>query len=102
MAADTSLGTRIRKRRQVLRMTQERLAAMLGVSKSTVANWERGKHFPLRYMGALEDVLGTSLEDDNPPEPRISAELRRMIGGLSPDERAWVLAELSQAEHRSR
>lgn len=81
-------------------MTQDRLAAMLGVSKSTVANWESGKHFPLRYMGALEDVLGTSLDNGAPPEPRISAELRRMVDGLTPDERAWVLSELSKAERR--
>jgi transcriptional regulator with XRE-family HTH domain len=64
MAADPHIGTRIKKRRQVLRMSQGDLAVKLGVSKSTVANWERGKHFPLRHLGAVEEVLGISLDDE--------------------------------------
>lgn len=77
MAADPHIGTRIRKRRQVLRMTQDGLAAELGVSKSTVANWERGKHFPLRYLGAIEDVLGVSLDGGTAPETEPETEWER-------------------------
>lgn len=33
------------------------MADALGVSKSSVANWERGEHFPLRYAGAIEELL---------------------------------------------
>ena len=62
MAAD-SIGTTIRKRRQVLGLTQQQLADSLGVSKSTVANWESGKHFPLRYAGAVEKALGIELDE---------------------------------------
>ena len=74
MASDPSIGTRIAKRRQVLGITQEELAHELQrltgrpVSKSTVANWERGKHYPQRYLGALEEVLGIPLEGDTGPE----------------------------------
>ena len=64
MVADRALGTRIKKRRQVLGMTQQQLADAVGVSKSTVANWESGKHFPLRYLGKLEAVLGVTLGGD--------------------------------------
>lgn len=60
MATD-GIGTQIRKRRQVLGMTQDELAAELHVSRSTVTSWESGKHFPLRYLGAIEHVLGVSL-----------------------------------------
>ena len=62
MDSVTRPAARIRKRRQVLRMTQADLAAKLGVAKSTVANWERGKHFPVRYQGPLEEILGIDLD----------------------------------------
>jgi transcriptional regulator with XRE-family HTH domain len=64
MASATRIGTRIKKRRQVLGLTQDELAGDLGVSKSTVANWERGQHYPQRYLGALEHRLGISLDGD--------------------------------------
>lgn len=72
MDTDTAIGTKIKKRRQVLRLTQQELAATLGVSKSTVANWERGKHFPLRYLGAVESVLGISLDGEPPAVPELT------------------------------
>jgi transcriptional regulator with XRE-family HTH domain len=73
VATDMPIGTRIKRRRQVLRLTQEDLAGRLGVSKSTVANWESGKHFPLRYLGAVEHELGVSLAGQ--PEPDSLARL---------------------------
>ena len=73
MATELPIGTRIKRRRQVLRLTQEDLAGRLGVSKSTVANWESGKHFPLRYLGAVEQELGISLAE--PAEPDSAARL---------------------------
>lgn len=45
-------------------MTQAELAARVGVAKSTVANWETDKHYPARYLGAVEAVLGVSLTDE--------------------------------------
>ena len=68
MATELPVGTRIKRRRQVLRLTQEDLAGRLGVSKSTVANWESGKHFPLRYLGAVEQELGISLAGPDEPD----------------------------------
>src|SRR6185312_2994633 len=64
MAAAPPIATKIKRRRQALRMTQEDLAGSLGVAKATVANWESGKHFPLRHLGAVEEVLGISLTED--------------------------------------
>jgi transcriptional regulator with XRE-family HTH domain len=79
------VGTRIRKRRQVLRMTQADLAGQLDVSKSTVANWETGKHFPVRYQGAIEQLLGISLDDTGTqPDPNEEA---LMSLDLDPAER---------------
>jgi transcriptional regulator with XRE-family HTH domain len=68
VAAELPIGTKIKRRRQVLRWTQEDLAGRLGVSKSTVANWESGKHFPLRYLGAVELELGINLTESADPD----------------------------------
>ena len=92
--AGSALGVRIRKRRQVLGMTQQELADKLHVAKSTVANWERGKHFPLRYLGAVEVALGIDLDPDA-ARPPIDPRLQRMIDGLTPEEKAHVIEQLT-------
>jgi transcriptional regulator with XRE-family HTH domain len=66
MAKETTTGTRIAKRRQVLGLTQQELADRIGVDRVTVANWEINKHFPQRYLGKVEDVLGITIPV---PEP---------------------------------
>lgn len=93
MATDPAIGTTIKKRRQVLGMTQDELAARLGVSRSTIANWESGKHFPLRYLGAVEHVLGIELNDG--AEPPIDPRVRQMIDDLTDEERAWAIHRLT-------
>lgn len=95
MATDPPIGTKIRKRRQVLGLTQDDLAARLNVSRSTVANWESGKHFPLRYLGRVESVLGVSLNGDA-EAPVIPPDLQRRIDALSPDEQAYVIDRLTR------
>ena len=40
------IGTRIRIRRAVLRLSQPELADALGVSVATISNWETGKTSP--------------------------------------------------------
>ena len=56
------IGKAIALARQRKRWTQQRLADHLGVSKSTVAKWETGLHFPLRNLGAVEEALDVSLD----------------------------------------
>jgi transcriptional regulator with XRE-family HTH domain len=97
MATEPRIGTKIAKRRQELGMTQQGLADELGVSKSTVANWESGKHFPLRKLGKVESVLGVSLTGGQPPPPasrgdladqleRMARQLRAQMEEEDPDE----------------
>ncbi len=96
MDATTPIGLRIKRRRQVLGWRQEDLAERLGVAKSSVANWESGKHFPKRKLGLVEAVLGISLEE---PEPRIPRSLLREIErteDLTPGERAAVIAAIER------
>ena len=90
MATDP-IGTRIARRRQELRLTQSGLAARLGVNRASVANWEAGKHYPQRHLGALEAILGVSLSGnghaDSYPDP---------------DEAAiWSLTRYTPAERRA-
>lgn len=56
------IGKAIALARHRKRLTQMALAHKLGVSREAVANWERGVHFPQRHLGAVEEVLGISLE----------------------------------------
>jgi len=88
MADGIPIGTRIARRRQALGMRQEDLAARVGVSRAAVANWESGKHFPLRKLGAVEQALGISLDDepesDDLPTPeelaRLHEHIREVLG----------------------
>ena len=41
-----TLGERVRRRRMELRMLQRELAEVLGVTETTVNNWERGRTEP--------------------------------------------------------
>lgn len=102
MAADTAIGTRIKKRRQVLDMTQQSLADALGVSKSTVANWESGKHFPLRYLGKVEAVLGVTLEDEAEEPLEIPADLQEYIDGLTDKQREYFIDRLRAGQELRR
>jgi len=74
-------------------MTQDDLAAELSVSRSTVANWESGKHFPLRYLGRVEDVLGIDLSDAGGPP--IDPRVQRMIDEMTTEERLRVVEYLT-------
>jgi len=52
-----SVGLIIARARQRRRMTQVQLAEALGVSPSTVANWERGASYPAKFAGIVEELL---------------------------------------------
>ena len=89
MADGLPIGIRIARRRQALGMRQEDLARKLGVSKSSVANWESGKHFPKRKLGAVEQVLGVRLDGPEPePEPEWLRGLHKLITDTLPPHRA--------------
>ncbi len=45
-----SFGERLTAYRRDLRLSQEELARMLGVHKTTVVRWETGKRHPLRSL----------------------------------------------------
>ena len=101
MDGTAPIGARIRRRRQVLGWTQEELAGRLGVVKSSVANWESGKHFPKRKLGLIEAVLGISL-DEKPGPPVVRPEtLRQMYADIrasqAPEDAELMIANIEAA-----
>ncbi len=61
-----SVGEKIKQRRESLKVTQRQVANELGVTVTTVQNWEAGRHIPKLYpaqMKALCDLLNFTLED---------------------------------------
>jgi transcriptional regulator with XRE-family HTH domain len=82
-------GARIARRRHQLGWTQVELAARIGVSPSSVADWERGVSYPKKKLGKVEQVLGILLDDDPPPPQlptaaemeRLREHIREVLGG---------------------
>ena len=105
MATD-GIGSKIRLRRQQLRLTQAQLADRIGVHVSTVTSWEKGRHFPARYQGAVEAELGITLTAE--PEPEIYTDpTERQIWEdptLPEGQRREFIRQLRQAraDHASR
>jgi len=73
----TGIGTSIKRARERKRWSQRQLASALGVDRKTVDNWENGRTMPRSSIGALEEVLGVSLDGPESEESELptSAEL---------------------------
>lgn len=69
MDATPPIGLKIKRARERLRWSQAQLAAAIGVSQKTIDNWEHDKRYPKSAIGALEEVLGISFEDEPEPGP---------------------------------
>lgn len=84
------IGTTIRRARERKRMTQQQVADLLGVSRASYDAWENDRAYPRSSIGALEEVLGVSLDG----EPAAPEEL------VPADEwEAWVLAHPDIPDH---
>lgn len=96
MATDT--GTRIKRARERKRWTQRQLADALGVNIKTVDNWENGRTSPRNSVGAIEEILGVDLSEEQPeppPDP-IPQDLRDLIRRNFPPERAERLLDVME------
>lgn len=99
--SNSTIGEKIRKRRQVLGWTQAQFAARCGVGASAVINWEQDRYFPRRHLGRVEDVLGIRLTGDTQPrvlDPLLTALVndtledpvtRRRVIGLLEGTLTW-------------
>jgi transcriptional regulator with XRE-family HTH domain len=86
------MGVRVRSRRAALRMRQEDLAAAARISRSSVANIERGQQQPpVHVLLALADALGLEMSALLPTRAELEAHLSAphkvpklvSIGGVS-------------------
>lgn len=65
-------GQRVKKLRTERGLTQPELAALAGLTKDTISNWERGRRVdpPISAVRAIADALGVSVADLlTEPEP---------------------------------
>lgn len=57
------VGNQIKKYRQSIKLTQEKLAEKIYVTRQTVSNWENGKNYPdLNSLIMLCDLFNISLD----------------------------------------
>lgn len=55
---------RIKEKRIALKLTQQELAQMLGVTQGAIAQWEKGLSFPTaKRMKMLAKILKCKIED---------------------------------------
>ncbi len=62
----SSVGEKLKQRRKSLNLTQQQVADALGVTVTTVKNWEAGRYIPKLYLEqtkALSDFLKLSLDE---------------------------------------
>ena len=60
----TKLGLTIRKARESIGMSQERLAESVGKAAKTITNYEKGKSLPtVTTLGAIAESLGYTFDD---------------------------------------
>ncbi|MBE9117100.1 helix-turn-helix transcriptional regulator [Lusitaniella coriacea LEGE 07157] len=62
----SSVKEKLKQRRKLLNLTQKQVADRLGVTVTTVKNWEAGRYIPKLYLEqtkALCDLLKLSLDE---------------------------------------
>jgi len=72
------MGVRVRRRRDSLELTQEQLAGIIGVSRSSIANIERGQqHAPVHLLLALAEALNVEMGDLLPTHEQLQALIKQ-------------------------
>lgn len=68
------LGARVRRKREVLDLTQDELAFSVGISRSSIANIERGRqHAPVHLLFQLAEELHVGVSDLLPTRDELVA-----------------------------
>ena len=58
------IGKTLKAYRTAAKLTQEKAADLIGVSKNTIQNWERDKTIPnITYMNKIAEIYGINLSD---------------------------------------
>lgn len=100
-ASPPSLGARIRRARERAKLSQEELANAVGASVRAVGDWENDRRKPRNRLGALEEVLGVDLGEDQAEPDILPPGLRDEITEAIPDpERRARFIALAEAYAR--
>ncbi len=92
-----SIGENILATRQSAGLTQEQLAAAVGVSRQTVAKWEAGDTSPdLEHAASLADALGCTIDALATFNPRgtglaVPPRGKHLFGNVKVGERGQVV-----------
>lgn len=95
------IGGRIARARKEHGLTQEELAALVGVSPRSIQGYEAGKVVPYRRLGRIAEVtdrqLHWLLEGDGEPVADVVEQLARLVEELTVEaRRIRVVAERLQ------
>lgn len=97
-ASPPSLGARIRRARERAKLSQEELANAVGASVRAVGDWENDRRKPRNRLGAIEEVLGISL--DGEPDDIMPPGLRDRIRETLPPDEARRVEQVVEATLR--
>lgn len=101
---DVAVGARLSALRRSSGITQTAAAEALGISQSNISQFESGKRrisgetalgFARLYNAALEDILGSTAQ--NEPEPPIPGEAESLLTQLTSDPAFTSFSEASAA-----
>ena len=92
------LGENLVQLRKLRRMTQEDVAAQLGVTRQAVAKWEAGDSTPDLSMGRkLAELFGVSLDDlvryeaENPAGLPVPPKGKHLFGVVTVGEKGQII-----------
>lgn len=84
---DINIGKVIMQKRREKGMTQEELAAFIGVSKASVSKWETGQSYPdITFLPVLANLFNISIDELMGYEPQMERDdIRKLYLKLSAD-----------------
>lgn len=70
------LATRLKQRRNTLKMTQEEVAEKIHVSRQTISNWENGRNLPdINSLILISEIYAISLDELMKGDPKMVKQL---------------------------
>lgn len=93
------LGVRLMQARRQRRLTQDRLAAAVRVSRTSITNIEKGRQVvPAHLLAKLAQTLNVPIADLMPADDGVEAwgrdDLR--LSALKPEQREWAARVLAR------
>ena len=105
-----TLGAKIAALRKIRNMTQEQLAAQLGISAPAVSKWETGSSYPdIMLLAPLARALGTNLDtllqfEQTLSDQEVATQINLLLQGAAAQgtPEGWQAAEnqLNELLHR--